>query len=227
MWHGRSFPLLFHRREQLSHSTQNGRTGEKAKTTTDCSIVLSITKWGHIHWNFNTILLCVIFISYQSPKPEKFYYSSSEDKKQSQRQPFAVLHQFKLLAIKSLVLLSSRTFLPCRTAVQPTQQQSPWHDSKCDDAQVQTGGSQEKHCCETIGNPTRLPVLSKVAVVLLFANLSALLTERFAVPTSILQVHLNKTLVGSRFQLLFQSAAPVTSAIHVPIAVLGLLLFSQ
>lgn len=51
--------------------------------------------------------------------------------------------------------------------------------------------------CEMIGNPIRLPSLSKVAVVPLFASLSyALLTERFAVSTSILQVHLNKTLVG-------------------------------
>lgn len=70
-------------------------------------------------------------------------------------------------------------------------------------------------------------MLSRVAVVLPFASLScALLTERFAVPTSILQVHLNKTL-GSRFQLLFQSAAPITGTIHVLIAVLGLLLFLQ
>lgn len=83
-------------------------------------------------------------------------------------------------------------------------------------------------CYEMIGNPTRLPVLSKVVVVLLFASLSyTLLRERFAVPTSILQVHLNKTLVGSRFQLIFQSAAAVTDSIHTPIVIFGLLLFSQ
>lgn len=150
-WKEFSTPLPLHTREQLSHSTRNGRTGDKAKTTTDCSIVLSIAKWGHIHWvcqlgsNFTTILLCVVLISYQTPKPEGFYYSSSKDKKQSQKQPFVLLHQLKLLAIKSLVLLSSRTFLHCRTAVQATRQPSPWHDSKGDDAQVQTGGSQEKH----------------------------------------------------------------------------------
>lgn len=81
-------------------------------------------------------------------------------------------------------------------------------------------------CYKMIGNPTRLPVLSKVVVVLLFASLSyTLLRERFAVPTSIL--HLNKTLVGSRFQLIFQTAAVVTDSIHMPIAILGLLLFSQ
>lgn len=82
-------------------------------------------------------------------------------------------------------------------------------------------------CCEMIGNPTHLPVLSKVAVVLLFVSLSYALDRKISCTHKILQVHLSKTLVGSRFQLHFQSAAPVTGTIHMPTAVLGLLLFIQ
>lgn len=49
-WKEFSTPLSFHGREQLSHSTCQERTGDKARTTTRCNIALPIAKRGRIHW---------------------------------------------------------------------------------------------------------------------------------------------------------------------------------
>lgn len=193
-------PFPFHRREQLSHSTCQGRTGDTARTTTCRRIALSIAKRGRIHWvhhlwsNFTSILPYIVLISYKGPRPEGFYYSSSGDKKQSQKHAACSATSAETSGYKkpSSAFFQDFSSLRSSSAGDPTAEPVAWVPAWQCSAPDRRLPRKTRIAARELGNPTRLLALSEAVAGLLFASSPyPFLTESFAVPTGILQVCLN------------------------------------